>query len=262
MIWRTRWMLATTLAALLPSPYAAGQGQSQGVDIPRIKPPQFQTAQREVLRAIGNRLQAAGKERQVLGARFDRMVGGQMVSSVVALMTELPGMLRMEDPAQGQVTVFDGTRILTRVGSPGKTEEDAVESLLSDAVEGYFYGQTNGSRAMLQGRGYRIADNRSANALSGVCDLLTVTGGLRVRTGQETTQKTFCFDSVTHLPLVVSYERGTTLVETRFSDWRLVQGEQIPWKIVRLENGAIEMTWTLTSASISPGVADGLFKHP
>jgi hypothetical protein len=104
---------------------------NQALSATRVSPPRFDSAQRDLLRAIGTRLQIPGKERQTAVATFTRPSGssGQNLTSVVTITYQLPGMLRISDPTQNQITMFNGTQLSKEGGSVGTTDEDAVESL-------------------------------------------------------------------------------------------------------------------------------------
>jgi hypothetical protein len=235
---------------------------NQAMAVTRVSAGQLPTVQRDVLRAIGARLQVPGNERQTIIAQFARTSGSTPLSSTVTITTQLPGLLRMNDPSQGQTTIFNGTQIWKTGGTVGKTDEDVLESLVSDVVEGFFLWQAAGAHALLQGRSYKIVDSRKTNPASGVCDLLALTGGIPVRPDQGSPRKVFCMDSTTHLPNVVSYTRAGTFIETRFSNWQSSQGQMLPRTITRLENGLVTLTWTVSSITLSPSANDGMFSQP
>ena len=73
-------------------------------------------------------------------------------------------------------------------------------------------------------------------------------------------------DSATQIPVALMYQAhpdddlGANLaVEVRFSDYRLVNGAFVPFRVARLLNGATVLDFTVTSVTLNAGVSDSEF---
>ncbi len=219
--------------------------------------------QRDLLHAIGDRLEIAGKERQTITAVLQRYSRGQpLPASEVFLVYELPGLLRLENPDSHEVVVFNGSQTQTSARSVSKEDSDVVESLVYDSVEGFISGELSGADIRLVGRALQIRDNRSSYALSGVCTLYESTRQVLARNTKEQIVKTYCFDFATQLLKTVTYRLAGVTIETRFMEWTQVGDQTIPGKVVRLENDSPVFTLTVQSIAISEKRSDNVFSHP
>ena len=103
------------------------------------------------------------------------------------------------DSGQHATIVFNGTQTLLSSGVPAQQGTDLVESLVYDSVEGFMSGLLNQSAIRPIGKDFRVVDSRSANALSGFCNVYQYNGPVQARSKAEQDFKMFCFDSSTQL---------------------------------------------------------------
>lgn len=220
----------------------------------------------DALDALGNRLESEGLERLTLAGTLTRTNGSP--SGQVQLISEYPGRLRLELQASGQtrVTGFDGEQMWMAGATPDRKEEDLVETLVDDSVEHFFLGQMQGVATRLLGTGFRTDDGEAEEYFGPLYDIYEITEQIKI--GQETSERTkhFYFNSNTHLLEKVRYglERdGIQInVKVEISDWQSVQGQQVPMRIVRIENDTPVLTLTLNSPSVTPRSTDESFANP
>jgi hypothetical protein len=76
----------------------------------------------------------------------------------------------------------------------------------------------------------------------------------------------FYLDPTSSLPLGSSFKThpdnnmsAEVLIEIRFADYRLVNGIEVPFRIQRIQNGALLLDATVTGASFNTGISDQTF---
>ena len=146
--WRNKNSSATRQDDLTVFATNASQAQARN-GVKRVKRarlwPQFQSA----LQALGDRLEATGKERLILTGTIRRNSGNGGVIPM-RMIVELPDRLRLEEQIGNKirVTTFDGERRngLKRSDEDisDERDEDEIESLIFDGVEHLFSGQMAG----------------------------------------------------------------------------------------------------------------------
>ena len=145
-------MLAATVVAcgLLGLPWA---GEAQGY----VGPEDVPYGAGRVLEIMGDRLQVVGKERLDLVAVLTR-AGENPVA--VRILWEFPGKVRIEKRLEGEgedeegkkdLLVYDGENVGKGSGTAGKDDQDLIEMLVYDSVEGFFIGQLEGFATRLSG---------------------------------------------------------------------------------------------------------------
>ena len=113
------------------------------------------------LEIMGDRLRVAGKERLDMLGVLTR-AGEDPVG--VRILWEFPGKVRIEkqlatddgttDPAKKDVLVYDGAgNLRKRGGTAALADEDLIEMLVYDSVEGFFIGQIEGFATRFLGSG-------------------------------------------------------------------------------------------------------------
>ena len=151
---------------LLGAPWAA-EGQEEAPDYEYVSPGDVAFGAERALAAMGDRLQVAGKERLELVGTLTQ--GGQ--AKEVRILWESPGKVRIEkrsdseekdegsdEPEVEEVVVYDG-RILSRTrGTAGTAEQDLIELLVHDSVEGFFLGQAEGLATRFLGSRFHEED--------------------------------------------------------------------------------------------------------
>lgn len=222
--------------------------------------------QKSILRAIGNRMEVPGKERQTITGSLQLFAGGNPSSnSTVSVIYQLPGLLRLQDVSNNRAVVFNGNQTLITSGTPLPQDMDTVESLVYDSIEGFMCGQLYQQYNFIAhwyGPAFRIIDKRPANALSGTCSLYEFNQQVRARTAQSQNVKKFCFDSGSQLLKNVSYNLNGSYVETRFGNWMMVGDQVVPGQVQRFVNGVPSFTLTVGAVAFSAAVADSLLTTP
>ena len=221
------------------------------------------------LEIMGDRLQVVGKERLDLVGVLTR-VGESAVG--VRILWEFPGKVRIEkrlgaepDPNKDELLVYDGAgNLRKRGGTAGMADEDLIEMLVHDSVEGFFIGQIEGFATRFLGSRYHRVDD-SGNAVGPDYDIYEVVNEVRVPGRSLRQRKLYYFDSDTALLGRVRYqlsaERGRGPVEVRVevSGWGEVFGQLIPGTVVRYEDGVEVVRLEIQEAGVSAGAKDGSF---
>ena len=215
------------------------------------------------LRAIGDRVERPGKERLTLTGTLRRT--GESQGTPFVAIYEQPGRLRFED-AQGpsrRVITFDGRRAEKLGGGLTAEEEGLVEMLVYDTQEGFLNGQMDAAPTRLLALRSRTDDGTSENYRGPYYDVYQVTDRSQAGAVESERTRLYFLNSDTQLLELVRYQVETngapTEVEVRLEDWRKVQDQMFPMRIVRLENNRPALTFTVASAAVGPKAEDGVF---
>jgi hypothetical protein len=212
----------------------------------------------KVYRAVAERLGKPGKERVISAGQLEERVG----SKPSTLRHELPGRFRLEK---------DGKAILgSAVGAPSPQgglaanddEDDLIESLFLDRQESALYAVAQG--ASLRVIGYQVQATRGRAGYTGpYFDIYEISGRADGKSGSASRTKRFFFDAMSGRLQRVHYfvnRRGSSIaVETRFSDWTLVEGVSLPGVVERWENGSRSLRYQASGHSVAAKASDGLF---
>ena len=225
-----------------------------------------------VLEIMGDRLQVEGKERLDLSGVL-RRAGQDPVG--VRILWEFPGKVRLEkrlgeepDPNKDELLVYDGAGNLRKKrGTAAVADEDLIEMLVYDSVEGFFIGQLEGFATRLLGSRYHRVDD-SGSRVGPDYDIYEVINQVRVVGRPLRQRKLYYFNSDTALLERVSYRlaaervRGEVKVSVEVSDWGEVYGQMIPGRMVRHENGVEVVRLEIREAGIAAAAEDGSFSLP
>jgi hypothetical protein len=211
--------------------------------------------------ALGNRMQTTGKERLVLTGTLEQATRNTAASSV-RITIDIAGQLRMDSTGGPSVTVvYDGQQIKNSGAGQGKADQDLADSLSQDSMESVITGLIQGNAARTIASHARWADPRSPSTPI-LCDVVQQYDRSSASWRDPEQAKTYCFDSTTHLLAAVMYRTPSKAnVITRFSDWRSIenQGQMVPFKVERLENGNAVFTLTVQKAELQAHADDGFF---
>jgi hypothetical protein len=214
---------------------------------------------RPMSRALGDRLEKQGKERLILTGHL-RRASKRNENRPARLILEFPDRLRLEE--QGGVTVYNKD-FASSNGVLEKNEQDEVESLLFDFVDHFFAAQMQGAATRFLGSRFRLDDGADPTYTGPYYEVYQVTDRIAVKQEVREQPKLYFFNSDTLLLERVRYqvERDGEPVEVEvlISDWRKVDGQQIPGAITRTENGAPVLALSITSAGVGAKQNDGLF---
>ena len=261
-----RMVLAMAIAwGLIGSPWA---GAGQGYVGPRHVP--FGAVR--ALKRMGDRLEVMGKERLDLVGVLTR--AGQSPVGV-RILWEFPGKVRLEkrlgsepDPNKDELLVYDGAGNLRKKrGTAASADQDLIEMLVHDSVEGFFIGQLEGFATRFLGSRYHRVDE-SGNRVGPDYDIYEVINQVRVPGRPLRQRKLYYFNSDTALLERVRYRlspervRGEVEVSVEVSHWGEVFGQLIPGKMVRFEDGVEVVKLEIREAGIAGAAEDGSFSLP
>ena len=224
------------------------------------------------LEIMGDRLRVVGKERLDLLGVLTRS-GENPVA--VRILWEFPGKVRLEkrlgeepDPSKDELLVYDGAGSLGKKrGTATLSDEDLIEMLVHDSVEGFFIGQLEGFATRFLGSRYHRVD-AEGNAVGPDYDIYEVINQVRLLRRPLRQRKLYYFNSDTALLERVRYRlaaersRGEVEVSVEVSDWGEVYGQLIPGTVVRTENGVEVVRLEIREAGIGAGAKDGSFSLP
>ena len=248
------------VALLSAAAFGQGQGQQSG------KAPKFYRAEtvpdryRQVVDALGDRVKSAGKERVLLTGTLQ--LGAQPAAPATVTL-ELPGRLRIEHAAgRARVLVFDLTESKGRAVIDDEDEE-LIESLGLDNAEQFLDQLDERASVRLLGHGFRLLNE---TGFGSSVDIYEVAVPMPSRRDKQVRIKHFMFDTQTGLMRRVAYtisKGGVSVrVETVLSDYAPIEGNNLPGRIVRRENGREVMRFQRTAAAISPRANDNAFRQP
>jgi len=224
-----------------------------------IHPGGLMPSLRGALRAMGDRLQRPGKERLTLAGTLT--LDGE--SSEFTLVSEFPGKLRLAlagGGRGGRAIVFD-----ERDGDRGAAEgrdADLLETLAFDTAEHFFEGQSRGLATRLLGTRFRDGDGGGSGGGESFYDIYQVGESITIGRAARPRLKLYFVNSDTQLLARVRYEGGggaeTTRVEVAF-EWQQIDGQRVPKRVTRTEDGRAVLTLDVQTASVGPRVDDGAF---
>jgi len=229
--------------------------------------PQFQTA----LQALGNRLEAVGKERLILVGTIRRN-SARAVETPMRLVIEMPDRFRLEEQIGNgvRVTTFDGEKQDGLKRSDGTISDerdvDEIESLIFDGVEHLFSGQMEGLAKREIGVYLQPNETAVANYAGPYYNVYEVMDRITHAFTHRSQRKLYYFNAETSLPEIIRYKiersRGSLNVEVRLTDWQKFDGQLIARTFTRLENDAEALALKINAASIQPTANDGIFTIP
>ena len=207
------------------------------------------------LNALGNRLEKPGKERLTLMGSL--RTGGETQEFAATL--EFPDKLRLAvNGPQNRVIVFDGEQTTVSAAA----ELDLIETLTYDSAEHFFAAQMQGKAMRFLGARFRTDDGSAPDYNGPYFDIYKIADHVRA-SGQERPAKLYYFNSETLLLERVTYvvNRGGAeiSIETKLSDWRVAEGQQVARRIERFENGRSVFVFSVGSVQFASRADDGLF---
>jgi hypothetical protein len=212
------------------------------------------------LAALGNRLEKPGKERLTLMGTL-RTTTAEMREFAATL--EFPEKLRLVvGGPKNRVVTFDGEQAEVLGLPPTADELDLIETLAYDSAEHFFAAQMQGNAMRFLGARFRTDDGSTPDYDGPYFDIYKIADQIKA-SGQERAAKLYYFNSDTLLLERVTYvanRAGSEIsVETKLTDWRVVDGQQVAHRIERLENGQPVFVLNIRSAGLGQRAEDGIF---
>ncbi len=218
---------------------------------------------RENLKTLGDRLENPGKERLTVTGALTR--AGDLQPLPMTAILQFPDQLRVTLQLGIQARVFTfGGNAAHAVGEPPDSRElDLIELIVYDTAEHFFAHQAQGTATRFLGDHFRFDDGSQTDDASRFYDVYEVVEQVNTTNPARRQSKLYFFNCNTLLldRITYSLERNGSqvAVEIQISNWQNVQGQQVPARIVRLENQRSVLTLTLNSTSLSPKVDDAIF---
>lgn len=219
-----------------------------------FKPHELPMGLRVLLVAHGTRLQAPGKERLVLSGAMKR--GSS--SSSLQLTNDLPGKVRIdENGGRAKSVVFD----LENLSSPNSIEdvdEDMAESFALDTPESFFLQIRYGGALRMIGQNFKV---KNETGFGSQVDIFELTSIAATRRDKQVRRKHFLFDFRTGLLRQVAYSATKAgrpyRVATVYSEYSQLEGNAVPGKIQRVEDGAEVFAFTRQTATLASLTSPG-----
>jgi hypothetical protein len=200
--------------------------------------------------ALGDRMQKPGKERiSITGVLTD-----SSGSNDAQVVIEKGGKLRVDvsSPNKTKSLRFDGKNA-SKKNDDG--DDDLLESMVDDLAETFFEATASGGVLMV---GLRFSDGQGH-----LYDVYDVPMPAKGNPKHPRSAKRFFFDSKTKLLSYVQYseskEKDAPIIETRFSDWIVVDDQRVPTTVIRKKQGNVVFTLQGKTASTAPAAEDNLF---
>ena len=230
-----------------------------------VHPGRLITPMRWQLDALGDRLEKPGRERVTLQGNV--IFAGASQHLPITLVWELPGRLfiALQRGADQRTLTFDGEKVIgnRQIDSP---EHVLLETLFYDGAERFFTSQMGEATSRHLGSNFRTDDGTTADYAGPFYDIYQLTDTLRTGSEVRRQSKLYLFNSQTKLLEYVRYtlmrDGQAVNVEVQMTDWRRVQGQQVPRRIKRLENGSSVFDLTITTVAHGPRLADEIFGTP
>lgn len=220
-----------------------------------VRPSSLWPFLRSAMGVLGDRLEKPSKERLTMAGTLRR----DAEAVPFHLILEFPQRLRLQE--QERLTAFAQKNRSGETFVPLQLE--AVETLVYDTPEEFFGGQARGAAMRHLGSRFRLDAGARADGAISYYDIYEVTGGRGHGGDQLPRSKRYCFNSDTLLLELVKYEierdGQPVRVEVRLGDWRRVQGQMIPHRIERTENGQSVLLLDIASVTVGPRQEDGAF---
>jgi hypothetical protein len=211
------------------------------------------------LKPLGDRPIRPGKERVVYAGTL-QFSGASETAEVTH---QMPGLLRAVRPGKKNV-VFDGDLAKSSNGQLDKDDEDLMETFVNDSAEGMFALIATGGAVRILGEGFRPSPKENPGYTGPTFDLIEVASSIRTRRNRAVRTKRYYYDSRSSLLHKVRYidpESTTrTIIETKLSDWRVVDGVAVPGQIERFEGARRSVLFRAQSLVVQAKIDVSNFK--
>jgi hypothetical protein len=216
---------------------------------------------KSALDVLGDRVTQSGKELVVSTGVFTK----GKTQSTVRITRQMPNKLLFEvvSGASARSLGFDGQ---ASWASDQLSDDDLgiADSLGGDTMESSLYSLQNGDSLRIVGEHLRADRSGAANYRGPWLDIFQSTGVAQQRSTKDQRNKLLVVDSNTRYLLYVRYtilrNAVPITVQTEWSDWHRVNGQAVPGRVVRLENGAEVWNFAENQAAIGAAQAVTAFQ--
>lgn len=247
-------LILVILAAMAVSSPAESQGN--GKKARYYEPSTVPSPVRQIVTALGERVQRAGKERVILTGTLNR----RGTVSSVRITRELPGYLRIDETGgKNKPLVFDLTDLKSDLAIDDD-DEDLAEMVDGDTAETFLSQLAPGSTVRKLGDRFNV---KGESGFGSYVDIYEVASPVSLKRDKQSVIKHFMFDSNTGLLRRIAYRARVqgrqVLVQTVLADYSQVDGQALPGRITRIVDGATALSFTRGSAVVAAAMADNTF---
>ncbi|MGJ5814499.1 hypothetical protein [Paludibaculum fermentans] len=211
---------------------------------------------RQIVAALGDRVQKPGKERVVIDGTLSR----SGLASTAQVIYEMPGLWRIDETGgKGKSLVFDLTSLKGN-GAIDDEDEGLAESIQSDTTETFLTAFGHGASVRHIGDCFKV---KGETGFGAEVDIFEVVAIVNVKRAKEIVSKRYMFDSNTGLLRRVAYFATVggkqVSVQTVLSDYAIGGGYMLPGKISRQVDATVAFTFTRTAATVQAAAKDNAF---
>lgn len=232
--------------------------QTRSADVSRRLGYTPSIAQRQ-LAVLGERVRVSGKELTIYTGEVVDANGNRSPAQVIH---QLPALVRLAGFKPGQTVLsFDGDRAS---GVLSSDDELLLETFVMDLPEGMLASIQASAAVRFLGSGFGQDPLKTPKYVGARYDIFDVTSDIRSRSDRVTRSRLYYFDSLTGLLQSTRYydrSRPTPVkLETRFSDWRSIDGSAYPGRIDRYERGQRVFSFIVNTISAAPRLEPERFR--
>jgi hypothetical protein len=214
---------------------------------------------RSLLIRFGNRFQKPGNERLTLTGTWTDSDG----SAPATVVSEITGNIRIQLSGSNSKTILSaGSQTTTNAGKASGADQDIVDSLMADSPQTFFYAWSKKAGIRYLGSRFRTDGGKDPAHKGPWYNIYEVVAPTADGSGK-TQRRLYYIDTYTRQFGKTRYtllRNGAPVeVQTVFSDWFQVNGQSVPRRIERFENGKSVFSFAIGSAATSPATADGIF---
>ncbi len=214
---------------------------------------------RQVVTALGDRVQKPGNERVIMTGSLSR----SGVSSTAQIILEMPGLLRIDETGGKGKSLVYNLGSLMGASAVDDDDEGLAESFQNDTAETFLSKFGPGSSVRHLGDRFKV---KGETGFGAEVDIYEVVSSVGVKRDKQTVTKRYMFDSSSGLLRRVVYrtlQSGKTVtVQTVLSSYSTVGAYLLPGKISRLVDGAEVFAFTRSGAAVQSAGKDNAFASP
>jgi hypothetical protein len=201
----------------------------------------------------GQRFSRPGKERITARGTLTYFDGERELNEPIEIVRQSRLKIRLDQG--GRVSIFDRDNRRPVLSGTQKAT-DVLQVLLEDSTEGFIDLMQTTAAIRHLGNGFRLEG--AVESYPGMDVILMSYPD--VFQNNTPIQKAYWFNSHTKLLGVVSYSSGRGIgIHIVIDDYRDIDGEKLPFRIERWEDGKLVMRLTLNETVLTAGTEDGLF---
>jgi hypothetical protein len=216
------------------------------------------------LDAYGDRLEKPGKERLIAVGTLSNASTTDNEKVPVRLVSEFPDKLRIEKQKGNKIhtTIFDGKEKVKIGDTLEQQEEEELEALAFDSIDHFMAAHMRGKPMRFLGDRFRLDDSPAEKYSGPYYDIYQISEqefDANNNNKETIRQKLYFFNSDTHKLERITYKKGTISVAVELAGWQKMNGQVIPTRLTRFEDGRPTLTLTISTLALMPRANDGAF---